>query len=247
MSVPAEAKKSKSPEPMIWNEEKDELLCREIFAVDVFSGTKRSTVAKGAKWEKVAENLNKQQDVFFKVDKRAVRDRYNNLSRELRKKIKNEEKASGIETEMTNLENALEDLIEREDAAESENRAVDDQKKQDKENAADMRNRAMESLGQTKKRKESDDSENEGRKLKKRSNGNATVAYLREKNERLQEFRKEELEVKRMQLEKEENFMKVMMSQQQKQMQEFQAMMNMQVRQQSDLMPALVTKLIDKH
>ena len=66
-------------------------------------------------------------------------------------------------------------------AAESENRAVDDQKKQDRENAADMRNRAMESLGQTKKRKESDDSENEGRKLKKRSNGNATVAYLREK------------------------------------------------------------------
>ena len=70
------------------------------------------------------------------------------------------------------------------------------------------------------------------------------MAYLREKNERLQEFRKEELEVKRMQLEKEENFM---MRQQQKQMQEFQAMMNMQVRQQSDLMLALVTKLIDKH
>ena len=166
---------------MTWNEEKDELLCREIFAVDVFSGTKRSTVARGAKWEKVAENLNKQQDVFFKVDKRALRNRYNNLSRELRKKIKNEEKASGIETEMTNLENALEDLIEREDAAESENRAVDDQKKQDRENAADMRNRAMASLGQTKKRKESDDSENEGRKLNKRSNDNAAVAYLREK------------------------------------------------------------------
>ena len=73
---------------------------------------------------------------------------------------------------------------------------------------------------------------------------------LREKNERLQEFRKEELEVKRLQLEKEEDFMKVMMSQQQqqqKQMQELQAMMNMQVRQQSDLMLALVTKLIDKH
>lgn len=150
---------------------------------------------------------------------------------------------------MTNLENALEDLIEREDTAESENRAVDDQKKQDRENAADMRNRVMESLGQTKKRKESDDSENEGRTLQKRSNGNATEAYLREKNERLQEFRKEELEVKRMQLEKEENVMKVMMSQQQqqqKQMQEFQAMLNMQVKQQSDLMLALVTKLIEK-
>ena len=28
---------------------------------------------------KVAENLNKLQDVYFQVDKRAVRDRYNNL------------------------------------------------------------------------------------------------------------------------------------------------------------------------
>ena len=55
-------------------------------AVNVFIGTKRSTVARGTKWEKVAENLNKKQDVFFKVDKRAVRDRYNNLGRELRKK-----------------------------------------------------------------------------------------------------------------------------------------------------------------
>ena len=79
---------------MIRNEEKDELLCREIFAVNVFSGTKRSTVARGAKWEKVAENLNKQLDVFFKVNRRAGRDCYNNLSRELRKNIKNEEKAS---------------------------------------------------------------------------------------------------------------------------------------------------------
>ena len=53
-------------------------------------------------------------------------------------------------------------------AAESENRAVDDQKRQDRENAANMRNTAMESLLQTKKRKESDDSDNEGRTLKKR-------------------------------------------------------------------------------
>ena len=57
-------------------------------AVNVFIGTKRSTVARGAKWEKVAENLNKQQDFFFKVDKRAVRYRYNNLARELWKKSK---------------------------------------------------------------------------------------------------------------------------------------------------------------
>ena len=54
----------------------------------------------------------------------------------------------------------------------------------------------MESIGQTKKRKESHDVENQGRKFKKRSSGNARVAYLREKNEYLQEMHKEELEMK---------------------------------------------------
>ena len=78
-------------------------------------------------------------------------------------------------------------------------------------------------------------------KFKKWSSGNATVAYLREKNEHLQEMHKEELEMKRMQLEREGNLMKLMVNQQQqqqKQMQEFQA------KQQSDLMLAIVTKLI---
>ena len=82
----------------------------------------------------------------------------------------------------------------------------------------------MESIGQTKKRKKSHDDENEGRKFKKRSSGNATVAYLREKNKQLQEMHKEKLEMKRMQLEREGNLMKLMVSQQQqqqKQMQEF--------------------------
>ena len=55
------------------------------------------------------------------------------------------------------------------------------------EMATEMRKRAMESLGQTQKRKEADDGENEGRKWqkKKRSSGNDTVAYLSEKNERV--------------------------------------------------------------
>ena len=235
---------------MIWNEDKDELLCREIFAVNVFSRTKRSTVARGAKWEQVAENLNKVKDVYFKVDKRAVRDRYNSISKDLRRKLKDEEKASGIESDMTDVEKALEDLIKREDAAEAEQGTVDTQKKQDKKNAAEMRNRAMESLGQMQKRKEQEGGESEGRKVKKRSSGNDTVAYPREKNERLQEMHKEDLEMKRHQLEmesrKEENFMKMMVNQQQqqqKQMQEFQAIMSLQAKQQNDLLLALVTKL----
>lgn len=241
---------------MVWSTVHDEMLCREILVVDPFTGTKKSTVARGTKWEQVAENLNKIQQVYFKVDKRAVRDRYNLLSKELRNKLKNEEKESGIETDMTEVEMALEELIEKEDAAETEQRVADNQKKmkdsQDRENAENIRKKAMERLGQTQKRKSEED-ENEVKKRKKRSSGSDTLNFLREKNEQVQEMQKQELELKRQQLEveskKQDNFMQMMLNQQeqqQKQMQDFQAMMGIQAKQQNDLMLALVSKLIDK-
>ena len=55
----------------------------------------------------------------FKGDSRAVRDRYQRLAQKLRKKLKSKEKASGIDTEMSETETAIEELIEKEDAAES--------------------------------------------------------------------------------------------------------------------------------
>ena len=63
---------------------------------------------------------------------------------------------------------------------------------------------------------------------------------------------KQELELKRQQLEveskKQENFMQTMLNQQQQQrqsqMQDFQAMMSVQTKQQNDLMLALVSRLI---
>ena len=53
--------------------------------------------------------------------------------------MKREEKESGIETDLTEVEMALEELIEKEDAAETERRVVENQRKikdsQDRENA----------------------------------------------------------------------------------------------------------------
>ena len=66
---------------MVWSSFHDEMLCREIMVVDPFTGTKKSPVARGKKREEVAENLNQIEVVYFTVDKRAVRDRYNLLAR----------------------------------------------------------------------------------------------------------------------------------------------------------------------
>ena len=104
---------------MDWTEEHDRLMCREILAVDPFTGTKKGTVQRGAKWKIIADHLLDILEPKFKVDSRAVRDRYQLLAQKLRKKLKSEEKASGIDTEMSETETAIEELIEKEDAAES--------------------------------------------------------------------------------------------------------------------------------
>ena len=239
---------------MVWTSIHDDMLCREILVTNPFTGTKKGTVARGTKWEQVAENLNKIELVHFKVDKRSVRDRYNHLAKILRKKLSDEKKESGIDPEMTDIEHALEELIEIEDAAETDQAVVNKQKNrkinQDRENAEDIRKTAMEKLSQTKKRKAEDSEE---RKWKRRSTGSETLNFLREKNERVQEMRREEIELQRNQLEletrKQDNFMAVMVHQQQQQqsqMQDFTAMMATQMKQQSDMMLALLSKLAQK-
>ena len=69
--------------------EKDELLCCEPCAVDVFSGTTRSTfVRAGCKMgESSRKPVNKQQYAYYGVDKRAicVTGLTINLPRDLRK------------------------------------------------------------------------------------------------------------------------------------------------------------------
>ena len=52
----------------------DEIICREIMFSDPFTETKKSTVARGKKWEEVAENLNQ-------------------IARELKSKLEKEKKS----------------------------------------------------------------------------------------------------------------------------------------------------------
>ena len=94
---------------MVWSSLHDEILCREIMAVDPFTGKKNSTIGRGKKWEEVAENLNLIEIVYCLL---TVRDRYNLLARELRRKLKKEKKARGIETDLSSTEGALEEFSE---------------------------------------------------------------------------------------------------------------------------------------
>jgi hypothetical protein len=69
---------------MLWTAKHNELLCREILVVNMFTGTRQRTVQRCAKWDLIAGSLNKIQDIYFRVSQRSVRYRYNLLAKQLR-------------------------------------------------------------------------------------------------------------------------------------------------------------------
>ena len=206
---------------------------------------KKSSPQRGQIWQEIAINLSHIREPNFKVDldQRAVRERYKLLSNKLRRKLNDEMKASGIDTDMSEVEDMVEELIELEDASLEQQRLhqVEQQKKveEDKENSNDMRVKAMESLGETKRRKGVE--EKKGKK--RRSNGSETLQYLRKKNELMTKFRIEDKVLEERKLKEEstrhDKFMKMMLQQQQ----QFQAIIAQQQQQQNQLMMAVISKL----
>ena len=172
---------------MVWTDYHDILLCREMMVKNPFQ-FKKSSTQRGHVWLEIATTLACIKEPKFKtdLDQRAVRDRYNLLSSKLRKKLSSEKKASGIDTELSEVEDMIEELIQIEDDSTDWQRLNDEERKKkadtDKENANDIRVQAVEKLGETKRRK---DNEGQEQKVTKRksSNGSETLQYLREKNE----------------------------------------------------------------
>ena len=72
-------------------------------------------------WEKIADNLNKCSVPKFTVDKRSVCDHVGNLVNKHKKKLRDEEKATGIAPdEPSEPDNALDTIIALEESADAE-------------------------------------------------------------------------------------------------------------------------------
>ncbi|KAK2562547.1 hypothetical protein P5673_014226 [Acropora cervicornis] len=234
---------------MEWTEDHDHSLCQEILALEPFKAKKES-IARGQIWDQIASNLNSLEIPRFKVTKHSVRERYTLLIEKLKKKLKEEEKASGIETDMNDVEKTLEEILDKE--ADAENTLATDKKRVDNVKAVEMRNRAMESMRTTQKRNQGDedkDVENAPKPKKTRSGGD-TVAYLCEKNDMVQKWKAEELELhkQRLQVEsrKQDEFQKqqqAMMQMMAQQQQQFQMFASMQQQQQQT---QVILKLLEK-
>ena len=111
----------------------------------------------------------------------------NAFERKIYSKIRDEEKATGIDTDLSDVAKALEEILEKE--AEVEETAQNDKRKVHSTKVAEMRNGALENLGGTQKRQRKDEVENETVEKNKCRSGGDTVAYLRDKNDFMQKWK----------------------------------------------------------
>ncbi|CAH3178511.1 unnamed protein product [Porites lobata] len=196
---------------MEWTEPKGVMLAREILLCEPFK-YRAGSKERGSVWSQIATNLNTHPG--FTVSQRAVRDRFGILE----KKAKNE-----------NLDLALEEIIEKWEAADQEFQ-LDNQSKakkleKDKETAEEMRRMSMETLGASKKRKSDPDESAEEKRCKKRRGGSDTVQFLKEHSEMEFRFKREELEAKKSE--------QSLLTEQKKQQQQMISMFQQQLQQQN--------------
>jgi hypothetical protein len=91
---------------------------------------KKGSNDRGKLWTKIAETLNKNGEVKFKVGQRGVRERIERLQKKYQDQMKDEEAASGIEVdEQSELDVLISEIIEREKLAEESKDSDSTQKK----------------------------------------------------------------------------------------------------------------------
>ena len=180
---------------MEWSDKHDVVLCREVLVIGPYEHPYRSE-ERGDVLNQIAINLNGLDQTKFKVNKRSLRDRLTLLFTKHKVKMRQEESACGITCEETELDQALEEIIDKEKLEEEKGSKAKKKEKQEEAAAEERRQSAMERLGQTKKRKAEGETDGSQGKKSRRSSSEV-VGYVREKHEREIDQRKEELELRK--------------------------------------------------
>ena len=92
---------------------------------------------------------------FFKVSQRSVRDRYSVLENKYKQKQREEERASGIETDETEIDKAIRDIIGQFDEGKQAFKTASEEKiklvEEESSKAQEMRRQSLETFAETKK------------------------------------------------------------------------------------------------
>ena len=187
---------------MRWTKDHDLILLKEILLFEPYS-QRRGSPERGRVWEQITESLNGQREdkiLTVKVSQRSLRDRFNVLKNNFAKWQREEERASGISPEISEVDECLEDIIERFKERDENQRKGNEEKKErateDALKAAEMRKRSLETFTESQNR-----SNEEITPKRTRNNGNDTISYLTAKYESEFNLQKEELALRREEIE----------------------------------------------
>ena len=184
---------------MNWTNRHDTLLLREILLYEPWS-QRAGSVERGQIWKNIADSLNALSDPQFRVTDRSVRDHYKLLDKKYKKKINDENKATGIDVpEESELEQALRNAAEMfhdgDLKIETEKQQKSAAAQAEIAVAEEFRNSSLETFGETRKRNATDSSEPAPKK--KQRTGSETITYLQMKHKDELELRKQQLELQK--------------------------------------------------
>ena len=176
------------------------MFLREVVLHELYQ-YKDGSRERGLCLDRIAENLNDVETLWFRVDQRSLRDKLKKLLQIFITRKNHEQKQSGISPEHTEWDDLLQEIYERkiESDLHGANSESGDKAKKEEEKAAceNMRRTSMECLSETKKRQAEETSEEEITPKRNRS----SISYFREKSEKDFKLREEELRLRREELE----------------------------------------------
>ena len=237
-----------------WSDESDVVLCREILVLRPYQYQKGSKESGNA-WNLITDIMNEKVEELS-VTTKSVRDHFNLLLTKQKNKKRENERASGINIKEKEIDTFLDEILEDIENCQEVLSTQSDAKRQaeaaDKEKAEEIRMQAMETYGESRKRKNEDDDRTP--KRGKRRSGSETIQFLADRNEANRQqhaeemkLRREELELKKQEAENSReqfNFvMQMQMQIQQQQMQQQFQMQQQQMQQQTRLFAVLLEKI----
>ena len=163
-------------------------------------GHKKGTVERGEVWESLACQLQRSSEPVFRVTQRSVRDRYLLLERRYRKKVSEDEKATGTSPEPSEVDVLMEEIVSLFDEADRLNDFKKKKLQEEASQAEEMRNMSLETFKQSQERNQDDQPKP---KKKKRASGAESMAFLKERVEAESQQRLDDMELRKQELQME--------------------------------------------
>ena len=216
---------------MEWTNNHDLALAREVLLLEPYRHKMR-TIERGKVWQTIADNLNSHATLRFLVTKKSVREHLKLLVDKYRARMQKERRDSGVEVEETELDQALEEINEKWEAAEEQDTLLLNNKKkteQDRAMGEEVRQKACEKLGETMKRKEEGEGLSEPKKERSRKGGNDTIEFLREKANIDMAMKQEEQKARREEHERQTRLYELALANQQQQQHQSNQLMSLMI------------------